>query len=218
MSFLNFRGTPLDQIYVVSDLHGYHKNITRGVTSWDMSNLRDGNSVRDFDTIEEMTQTLIKNINDRVPYDGILISLGDWSFGGLENIAKLRNQINCQKIYHICGNHDHHFEKPAVRELFTGVFGHHKTSDIVLLEAGVKVQHYIMCHYKMAVWPENNRGYRHLWGHSHGSYPDSQNELSLDVGVDSRVMKYGPQSLAYLEGHVFNKKKYVPIDHHKVGV
>ncbi len=38
----------------------------------------------------------------------IIYHLGDWSFGGHENIKIFRNRIKCKNIHLILGNHDHH--------------------------------------------------------------------------------------------------------------
>lgn len=94
-------------IYFSSDFHGYHANICRGTSSWDDKN----NNCRDFDTIEEMNQAIIESINSVVGEDDILYHLGDWSFGGWENIWHLRKQIKCKNIIQICGNHDSHIIK-----------------------------------------------------------------------------------------------------------
>lgn len=94
-------------VYFTSDTHFGHKNIVRGTTEWE--NARD--KVRDFDTLEEHNQVLIDNINGMVKENDILYHLGDWSFGGIENIWEFRRQINCRNIHLILGNHDHHIEQ-----------------------------------------------------------------------------------------------------------
>lgn len=88
-------------IWFTSDTHFYHKNITRGVSEWDR-----GGKTRDFDTIEEMTDSIINGINKYVKKDDILFHLGDWSFGGIDKIWEARKRIDCENIYLIAGNHD----------------------------------------------------------------------------------------------------------------
>ena len=74
-------------IYFTSDTHYGHKNIVRGVTSWP-----EGNQCRDFKTLEEHNEKLVESINSVVGQDDILYHLGDWSFGGVENIFKLEKE------------------------------------------------------------------------------------------------------------------------------
>lgn len=53
------------KVWITSDLHFGHKNIVRGVTNW---RTQDGqipvDSVRDFETIEQMNERLIDGINN----------------------------------------------------------------------------------------------------------------------------------------------------------
>jgi calcineurin-like phosphoesterase family protein len=94
-------------IYFSSDLHAFHKNICLGTSVWDDKET----NCRNFNTIEEMNETIVKSINSRVGKDDILYHLGDWSFGGWENIWNLRKQIICENIIQINGNHDDHIRK-----------------------------------------------------------------------------------------------------------
>lgn len=99
------------KIWFTSDTHYGHKNICKGVTSWDLSAHGGEESVRDFKTLDEMNANLVDNINKYVAEDDYLVHLGDWSFGGAENIWKFRKQIICRNITFIIGNHDHHIAK-----------------------------------------------------------------------------------------------------------
>lgn len=95
------------KLFFTSDTHYMHKNICRGVTEWKDSD----DKTRDFKTLEEMNETIIRNINDIVGQDDILIHFGDWSFGGIENIWNFRKKIICKNIHLFLGNHDEHIEK-----------------------------------------------------------------------------------------------------------
>lgn len=88
--------------YFFSDAHFSHLNICRGTSAWDNKET----NCRNFNTIEEMNSTIIKSINSRVGKDDILYHLGDWSFGGWENIWNARKQIVCENIMNVNGNHD----------------------------------------------------------------------------------------------------------------
>jgi predicted phosphodiesterase len=61
-----------------------------------------------------MNQALVDGINKNVKFNDVLIHLGDWSFGGIDKIWEFRKQINCQNIYHVYGNHDHHISRNKV--------------------------------------------------------------------------------------------------------
>ena len=74
-------------IYFCSDLHFGHTNICKGTTKWS-----DKKKCRNFNTIEEMNNAIVKSINSVVGKNDTLYHIGDWSFGGYENIWNLRKQ------------------------------------------------------------------------------------------------------------------------------
>ncbi len=149
--------------WFIADTHFGHANIMRYCH-------------RPFATVEEMDETLIKNINSRVGRGDTIRFLGDWSFG---EAAKYRKQINCPNIHFIMGNHDH--EPHAVyRDLFTTV---RDLDDIKVTLNGKRVD-IVLCHYAMRVWNKSHHGSWQLYGHSHNTLPDNPNALSVDVGVD----------------------------------
>ena len=110
--------------WITSDTHYSHKNICRGVTKWRMP---DGSvpieQTRDFETIDKMNSSIVNNINEVVGQDDILIHLGDWSFGGFENIEEFHNRLICKNIHLVLGNHDHHIDRNRgdIRKLFLSV-------------------------------------------------------------------------------------------------
>lgn len=169
----------LDRIYVTSDTHYSHTNICRGVSRWERSEDAEGNvlGTRDFDTLEEMNQRIVDNINSMVPKDGILFHLGDWSFGGHEKIPEFRNQILCENIHIITGNHDHHIERGKYQHLFAS---QHK-----YLELKVGSMIFVLCHFPFEYWNHMNRGGFHLHGHEHwNEIHKFGNGRRMDVGVD----------------------------------
>lgn len=89
------------KVFFISDPHYGHKNICSGVSKWN-----DSNKTRDFKSVEEMNEAIVKSINLVVGENDILYHLGDWSFGGWENVWHFRKQIRCKHIIHINGNHD----------------------------------------------------------------------------------------------------------------
>jgi calcineurin-like phosphoesterase family protein len=150
------------KVFITSDTHYGHKNICRGVTEW---RLPDGgipmDQTRDFMTIEQMNETIVNNINSVVGQDDILIHLGDWSFGGFENVQKFRDRILCKEIHLILGNHDTHIENDRynVQELFTSV--NHYTKLLYNFKT------FVLFHYPIASYDGLNKGHIHLHGHVH---------------------------------------------------
>ncbi len=192
--------------FFMSDSHAYHSNICSGTTQWGGSK----EQTRVFDTPEEMTQEIIKNINKYVKHDDVLYHLGDWSFAGFPNIKKFRDQINCRNIHLILGNHDHHIEnnKENIQSIFSSV--QH------LKEVSVEGQHIIMLHYSMRVWKGSHKGFWHLYGHSHAGLEHSPNGKSIDVGVDNAFRLFGeyrPFSFEELKT-ILNKRQIEYLDNH----
>lgn len=87
-------------IWVTSDTHFNHENI---LTFTD----KDGKSVRDFSSVQEMNQTLIDNWNSVVKPGDIVYHLGDVLFGLNKEdwLAKNMNRLMGSKRL-IFGNHD----------------------------------------------------------------------------------------------------------------
>jgi calcineurin-like phosphoesterase family protein len=150
------------KVFITSDTHYGHKNICRGVTNW---RLPDGSipidQTRDFKTIEQMNESIVSGINSVVGEDDVLIHLGDWSFGGFENIQKFRDRIVCKEVHLILGNHDHHIQnnRGECQELFASV-----TRSTTM---SYKFKTFELFHYPIASWENLNRGVIHLHGHVH---------------------------------------------------
>jgi hypothetical protein len=157
-------------IWITSDTHFGHAGICRGTTHWRTLDA-EGNKivpldiVRDFETVEDMNERMIENINACVSENDTLFHMGDWSFGGFENISEFRYRINCKNIHFILGNHDHHIEsnKEDIRKFFASVNYYnevavpHKSGNLKL----------VMCHYPITSWNNMRRNSYMLHGHQH---------------------------------------------------
>ena len=201
------------KVWITSDTHYSHKNICRGVTNWRLPN---GdvpvNQTRPYDTIDEMNAAIVNNINDCVGQDDILIHLGDWSFGGFEQIEEFHNRLICKNIHLIMGNHDHHIDmnKGDIRKLFLSVswFEQFKYQ-------GETIE---VCHYPISSWNSLRKGRVHLHGHCHlPNHKKISNGRRMDVGMDGNL-EFRPYDLLK---EVLNPLKHVPIgselgadDHH----
>lgn len=168
---LNFN---ISQVWLSSDFHFYHRNMARGTSIWK-------NGFRDFDDEEIMTNFIIDEINSNVKEDDLLIHLGDWSFGGDDKIALTRNKINCKNVINIIGNHDHHFLKKEIQDLFYKVEyqGNYQIEDVK-----------IVCnHYPTINYFGEDKGAKQFHGHYHGKSPEIFNGISYDVGLDNNNLK-----------------------------
>lgn len=167
-------------VWIFSDPHYNHKNICRGVTNW---RTEDGkipiDQTRDFENLDKMNATIVNNINNIVGQDDILICLGDWSFGGIEQIFEFQKRLICKNIHLIYGNHDHHIEsnRDGTRDLFLS------TSYYNAFQYCGRT--FKVMHYPISSWDGLRKGHIHLHGHVH--FP---NHLKfgkgkrMDVGMD----------------------------------
>ena len=155
-----------------------------------------------------MSRHIVKVWNQTVTEDDILYCLGDWSFGGLQNIWNFRKQLRCKNIHLCLGNHDSNIKNDKQIQLFgedrdlyqylTGESANSFNGGIV----GVKtlfssvqdvltVKHgkhsFFLSHYSHRIWLGSHKEILHLYGHSHDSL-DKNGEYhgkSMDCGIDS---------------------------------
>ena len=167
-------------VWITSDPHYNHKNICRSVTNW---RTQDGDvptyNTRDFQSIDQMNDALVNNINFKVGQNDTLIMLGDIAFGGFESIGKFLDRLVCKNIHLVLGNHDHHIRnnRENIQEFFISV------SDY--LQVRINDQDFVLSHYPFASWNGLNKGVIHLHGHVHLSNQNKWgNGKRLDVGVD----------------------------------
>ena len=214
------------RLFFTSDTHYGHGNICRGVTNWRTeSGEVPVNQTRPFDTLEQMNARIVAGLNALVGQDDILFHLGDFSFGGFDNIEIFRNRIVCKNIHLILGNHDHHIErnKGGVRDYFKSV------NDILTLHVEMyrenkkdpKVGYtFELSHYPIASWKNMNEGVMHLHGHTHlgPNIRMSNNNKGryMDVGMDGNGMDpIGLSEVLKLIGNKEVGKLSLPSDHHE---
>ena len=176
----------MSNIFFTSDTHWDHANISgKNESKW-----KEG--YRHYSSLDEMNKDLVSNINKLVKYDDVLYHLGDWSFGGIDNIWKFRKQIVCDNIHLILGNHDHHIEENKLlsnpdknshitelhsKNLFSSV-SHYK-------EVKINGRIFVLSHYGHRIWHGSHKGWIHLYGHSHDSLPAYGK--SMDCGIDTAI-------------------------------
>jgi len=186
-------------IWFTSDLHLGHKNIAGP----SVSNWKDG--YRDFDSVEQMDNEILGQINSLVAPEDTLYILGDISFKGNDTIKNYRNRIACQDIIYIRGNHDK-------RSSIVAAFGHCHEA----LEVDIEGVRFCLSHYAHRVWNKSHHGSIHLYGHSHGRLEYEPWGKSMDVGVDAAYAmheEYRPFALEEIL-KIMGKRTPKLIDHH----
>jgi calcineurin-like phosphoesterase family protein len=206
---------PNQKLFFTSDTHYGHSNICSATTRW----VDATNSIRDFESLEQMNSSIVGGINCNVGEDDILIHLGDWSFGGFDNIAEFRNRIKCKNIHLTYGNHDHHIRKNKgdIQSLFLS------TQDYLHLDIrrpNGKIMEkfsFVCMHYPIASWNGMNDGVIHLHGHVHLPFHlRIADGKAMDVGVDGNILS--PVSLDEVLTLMKNQpiqKLTLPQDHHE---
>jgi calcineurin-like phosphoesterase family protein len=171
-------------VWITSDTHYHHKNICRGVTNWrTQDNKIPVNSTRDFQTLDEMGDAIVNNINSKVGQDDTLIHLGDVAFGGFDRLEQFLDRLICKNIYLVLGNHDHHIKnnRSFIKDRFMSVQNY--------MEVNIEDENFVLCHYPLQSWHGLNKGVIHLHGHVHLSAQNKWgNGKRLDVGMDGNNM------------------------------
>jgi len=203
------------KLWFTSDTHYNHANICSATTQW-----KDPVTCREFKSLEHMNATLVGNINEFVGQDDILFHLGDWSFGGFEQIELFRNQIVCKNIHIITGNHDHHIEndREGCQSLFSSV---NKYLNLNVKwsngHAGNDEQRFALMHFPIASWDNMARGAIHLHGHVH--FPPAIRigaGKMMDVGCDGNALY--PIEMRTVLSLMRNQpiKSMFEFDHHEI--
>lgn len=179
-------------IYFTSDLHLGHANAIEFTD-------------RPFADVDEMNETLIRNINMVVGKTDELWILGDFAYKvDREKVREFRNSILCKRVHLVVGNHDKDYSQDHI---FQSV-QHYK-------ELKTPYGRCILFHYPMMEWNAAHYGSVHLHGHIHSTgeynsqnlakkfrdrfpegHAERQDDLGLriyDVGVDAN--DYRPVSL-----------------------
>ena len=196
-------------IWFISDTHYNHTNMCYGVSSWEKKE----KSTRRFNTLVEMNDAIVKSINNCVDQDDEIYFLGDWSFGGIENIYAFWKRIICKNIYFIPGNHDNNIKKNKMLpnchwgdasmsdgyEVYDGFPDKYSVGDNVLAKTlftnvlpelttiTYNKQLFVLSHYPIEQWEDMDIGSIHLHGHCHHNLDDNETNKKyrrMDVGID----------------------------------
>lgn len=159
-------------LFLTSDCHFGHKNIIK----------YEPNSRGQFESIEEMNETIIKNWNSVVSNEDTVYVLGDFFMGHISTIEPILNRLK-GKIILIRGNHD---QKNRRR-----IFSEHgiEVKDIEYIE--YKGKFFILSHFPLfneefaKMVSEDNEEVIVLYGHIHSNAPKGFVDGSYHVGMDT---------------------------------
>ena len=156
----------MSEIYFTSDLHFNHDKdfIYKS---------------RGYHDVKEASESILKNINDLVKEDDTLYILGDIMLNDNEVGIKYFNQIKCNNIHIILGNHDKGSSNyaPYVDEIYEGPL--FISPKILLSHEPIDIPFGINIH-----------------GHNHsGEIINRKDDDSFDYNVCSNVINYTPVRL-----------------------
>jgi len=202
------------RLWFTSDTHYNHANICSSTTKW-----TNPVTIREFKSLEHMNSHLVGNINEMVGQDDVLFHLGDWSFGGFESIEQFRNQIVCQNVHIITGNHDHHIQnnRGDCQKLFSSVNKYVELN--VKWPVGTEMHdaNFVLMHFPIASWNNMARGAIHLHGHVHFN-PNVrlQEGKMMDVGCEGNNLH--PIDMSEVLSIMKNRpvKSLFSKDHHEI--
>ena len=202
------------RLWFTSDTHYNHANICSSTTKW-----TDPVTIREFRTLEHMNSHLVGNINEVVGQNDVLFHLGDWSFGGFESIEQFRNQIVCQNVHIVTGNHDHHIQnnRGDCQNLFSSVNKYVELNVKWPVGPEMHEANFVLMHFPIASWNNMARGAIHLHGHVHFN-PNVrlQEGKMMDVGCEGNNLY--PIDMSEVLSIMKNRpvKSLFSKDHHEI--
>lgn len=139
-------------LFFTADEHYLHKNIIKYCS-------------RPFESVDDMTENLIKNHNSVVGKGDVTVHLGDFCFGNQEQAEEIIKRLNGNHIF-IKGCHDRWLRKSAP------AFYKISVNDTLI----------VGCHYPLEEWFASFHGSIHVHGHQHKIVNRIKNRLN--VGAD----------------------------------
>lgn len=183
-------------VWVCGDLHGFHKNIAKGTSSWK-------SGFRDFQNEDEMTKQITDNINSVVKENDYIIHGGDFSFGTRDKYFRTREMIKCKNIINLNGNHDRKFNKDKdLQKFFIRSYDY--------IEIIVNKILVCMFHFPIESWSQMGQGSVMIHFHCHNNLKHKINRRK-DCGFDTNNL------FPYLLKDVvdeLSKEEISKVDHH----
>lgn len=141
--------------YYISDLHFFHKNVTKEGSNFDG---------RDYNTVEEMHRDMKERWNKKITNGDTVYILGDIALRGTqEELIALVAQLKGHKVL-VRGNHDD-VSDLRYQNLFDEICDYKEVTD----QLGKETVHVVLSHYPILMWKNQHRGTIHLYGHLHNT-------------------------------------------------
>lgn len=188
--------------FYTSDLHIFHKNVTKQGTNFDS---------RNFNNLDEMHEIILNNWNSTVTNGDRVFILGDMCWKHNDESIALVSQLKGIKTL-ILGNHDN-VSDLRYRNLFYEIIPYKEITD------NVKGKNYgvVLSHYPIMFWNKmrqiNNDGsprYKNynilLYGHTHNSNEEILYQQFLKYVNDN----FGYGAMAFNVGCMMPYMNYIP--------
>lgn len=221
-------------IWFTGDLHFGQNNIVTSLSKWGKNAV-----TREFNSSEHMDWTIINNINDLVDGNDLLFILGDIALSRKIDINFYFDNITCNNLYWIPGNHDDDLLKDKkfcerFKKIESEMYVKYRVKDFEKLGHN-KNQSILLSHYAMRVWRSSHKGSWMLYGHSHTSLDvkapseHSDHEIrnlinmfyakkkTMDCGIDNAYRLLGEYRPFEIEeiNNVMKDREILYIDHHE---
>ena len=142
--------------YYISDMHFFHKNVTKEGNNFDN---------RPFNSFAEMHQYMKEKWNSKITNGDTVYILGDIAMRGTnEELIALVAQLKGRKVL-IKGNHDD-VSDMRYKNIFEEIYDYKEITDYVDQDA----YKLVLSHYPVLMWNGQHRGTIHLYGHTHNTY------------------------------------------------
>lgn len=146
------------KIFFTSDTHFFHANIIRYCNRpWNSGKDENGNIIVSKDDVNRMNEEIARRWNSVVEEDDIVWHLGDFSFGGKENLEKIFPLLN-GKINLVMGNHDHYKIKYYYDVGFNKVY-----------DRKVVINDFVILTHAPLMFLNENSPFFQIFGHIHDS-------------------------------------------------
>lgn len=185
--------------YYISDLHLFHKNVTKAGRDFDD---------RPFADLDEMHSYIKEHWNSKITNGDTVYIIGDMAMRGTqEELIAYVSQLKGHKIL-IKGNHDD-VSDLRYRKIYDEISDYKEITDRIRQNT-VKL---VLFHYPILMWNHQHRGAILLYGHVHNSMEDIifRECLARFNMEDAESRRYGNTDLqAYNVGCMMPYMNYEP--------